>query len=92
MTRNWPVLTTALAVVFFAVTPFGWELIGNILSGDGLSSSIAGGVVLVGVMPILAVLGLVEWLVWRNVKAPSNFPPAAQTSKSAQQEPKKTDI
>ena len=54
MTRNWPVLTTAIALVFFLVTPFGWELIGNILSGDGLSGSIAGGFVLLVVVPIPA--------------------------------------
>jgi cytochrome c oxidase assembly factor CtaG len=90
MTRNWPVLTTALALVFFAVTPMGWELIGGILSG-GLSGSIAGFVVLVMIMPILLVLGLLEWLMWRNVKAPRNFPPDAQTTTSGERKPDQSE-
>jgi hypothetical protein len=90
MTRNLPVLTTVLAVVFFAFTPMGWELLGNIGSG-GLSGSIAGFVVLVIIMPILLLLGLLEWRMWRNVKAPRNFPPAAQTTISPEQKPDKSE-
>jgi len=90
MTRNWPVLTTALAFVFFAFTPMGWQLIGGILSG-GLSGSIAGFVVLAMIMPILLVLGLLEWLMWRKVKAPSNFPPPAQTTISGERKPDKSE-
>ena len=69
----------------------GWELIGNILSGEGLSRSIAGFVVVAMVMPIVLVLGFLEWLMWRKVKAPSNFPPALKTTISQQQKPDKSE-
>ena len=77
-------------MLVLAVSPLGQEVIRNMRSNEGLSRNMAE-IVLVIYGPILLVLALLEWLMWRKVKAPSNFPPALKTTISQQQKPDKSE-
>jgi hypothetical protein len=76
--KQWPWITTVVAILL-AMTPVGLEVISNLQSGEALSRSIAGALALT-IAPILLVLGLLEWLIWRKIKARPNFPPSPPTT------------
>jgi hypothetical protein len=88
MTR-WPWITT-IVTLGLAVSPLGLELISNLQSGEALSRSIAGAIVMT-IAPILLVLGLLEWLMWRRINAAPNFPPTVPTTISDARKPDKSE-
>jgi hypothetical protein len=88
--KNWPWITTIIAVFVLALTPVGWDLIAGLMSGEALSRNIAGGVLTI-VMLILLVLGLLEWLIRWKINSRPNFPPPAQTTISEAHKPDKSE-
>jgi hypothetical protein len=84
--KNWPWITTIIAVIVLALTPLGWSLISGLMSGEALSRNIAGGVLTI-VMLILLVVGLLESLIRWKISSRPNFPPPAQTTISDQHKP-----
>jgi hypothetical protein len=89
--KHWPWITTIVAVVVFALTPLGWEIMSGLASGEALSRNIAGGFLMTVVLPILLVLGLLEWLMWRKLNAAPNYPTGAPTTISNRQKPDKSE-
>jgi hypothetical protein len=81
--KNWPVITTIIAVVVLALTPLGWGLIAGVMSGEALSRNIAGPILGMVVL-ILLVLAFLEWLMWWKINSRRNFPPPTQTTISDQ--------
>jgi hypothetical protein len=77
--KNWPLITTVIAVFVFALTPVGWELIAGVMSGEALSRNIAGPILGMAALILLAA-GFIEWLMWRKINSRPNFPPVAQTT------------
>jgi len=64
---RWPWVTTALAVVL-AINPIGWDFLYTAFySSEALARDIARPLVFAAML-ILAVLALLEWLIWRAIR------------------------
>jgi hypothetical protein len=71
---RWPWITIVLAALL-ALNPIGLAVLGSaFLSGEALSRNIWGPIALIAAL-VLAVLGLLEHLMWKAIKSRPNFPP-----------------